>query len=126
MADAVTVSEMEDTARRAVYRLTSVSDGTGESAVQKIDISTLQNNNTSVKIKKVWWSITTGMSVNLAFDHTTDDTGLVLTGSGYHDYSDINSIDDPGSAGGTGDIMLTTIGHAANDTYTIIIELDVT
>ena len=41
MADAVTSSTIQDGERTAVMRFTNVSDGTGESAVAKVDVSAL-------------------------------------------------------------------------------------
>ena len=41
MADAVTTQTIIDGPREAVLKFTNVSDGTGESAVAKIDVSTL-------------------------------------------------------------------------------------
>ena len=41
MADAVTSQTIVDGDRYAVIKLTNVSDGTGESAVTKVDVSSL-------------------------------------------------------------------------------------
>jgi len=41
MADAVTSTTLSDSDRSAVIQLTNTSDGTGESAVTKIDVSAL-------------------------------------------------------------------------------------
>ena len=41
MADAVTSTTIVDDDRKAVIQLTNTSDGTGESAVTKIDVSAL-------------------------------------------------------------------------------------
>ena len=39
MADAVAVTTIEDGARRAVFYLTNISDGSGEANVKKIDVT---------------------------------------------------------------------------------------
>ena len=39
MADAVTSQTIIDTDKRAVIKLTNISDGTGESSVKKVEIS---------------------------------------------------------------------------------------
>lgn len=101
---------------------TNVSDGTGESAVAKIDISTLQGNPSAVKIEKVWYN-TFGMAVKILFDHTTDDTGMVLQGDGSFDFTSFGGLKDPASAGGTGDVLFTTVGHTVGDTYNIILQI---
>ena len=41
MADAVTTQTIQDGGKTAIFRFTNVSDGTGESAVAKIDVSSL-------------------------------------------------------------------------------------
>ena len=41
MADAVTSTTIVDDDRKAIIQLTNTSDGTGESAVTKIDVSAL-------------------------------------------------------------------------------------
>ena len=46
MADAVTSQTIQDGERTAVLRFTNVSDGTGESAVKKVDVSALGSNST--------------------------------------------------------------------------------
>jgi hypothetical protein len=125
MADAVTSKTQVSGSKRVVMSFTNVSDGTGESAVQKVDISTLQGNPATVKIEKVWYN-TFGMAVKIAFDHTTDDTALVLQGDGFFDFTSFGGIKDPASAGDTGDIMFTTIGHTAGDTYNIVLQLGLT
>ena len=44
MADAVTSQTIQDDNRKAVLKFTNISDGTGESAVTKIDVSALTKN----------------------------------------------------------------------------------
>lgn len=122
MADAVTSQTLFSGAKRVVMAFTNVSDGTGESAVQKVDISTLPGAPTAVKINKVQYDVS-GMQVRVLFDHTTDDTVLTLSGQGIMDFCDFGGLKDPASAGGTGDILFTTIGHSANDTYTVVLDI---
>jgi hypothetical protein len=122
MSDTVTSQVIFSGNRRAVYSLTNVSDGTGESAVQKIDISGLPGSPSKVNIEQVWWA-TAGMSVKILFDHTIDDTGLILSGYGNLKFEVFGGIPDPGSAGGTGDILFTTVDHHAGDTYSIVLEV---
>ena len=44
MADAVTSQTLEDGPTHVAMKFTNVSDGTGESAVTKVDVSALQTN----------------------------------------------------------------------------------
>jgi hypothetical protein len=122
MADSVATVVLTNNNReyRAVF--SNLSDGTGESAVKKIDISTLVNASgvapTAVKIWRVDFDVS-GMAVKVLFDHTTDDQVLVLGGDKCFDFRKSGGLRDPESAGGTGDILFTTAGHTANDSYTI-------
>lgn len=124
MADAVTSQVLFNGSRRVVKAFTSISDGTGESAVTKVDISALIGAPTAVSILKIWYEVV-GMSVKILFDHTTDDLALVLSGHGFWDFTSFGGFKDPASAGDTGDILFTTTGHTSGDTYTIILELGV-
>lgn len=123
MADAVTSKVLRNGKREYAIRLTNVSDGTGEAAVVKVDISALLTPNGDVptysKIMEVEYDIA-GMSVTIAWEHTTDDVACVLgPGQGRKDWRREGGIVDPRSAGGSGDIVLTTTGHTAGDTYDI-------
>jgi hypothetical protein len=125
MADGVTVVTETSTANKAVMTFTNQSDGTGESLVQKVDISTLEGNPTSVKLSKAWFCCS-GMSVEVYVDHTSDQRIWIFSGSGYLDFTSFSGIQDPGGAGGTGDYLFSTVGHTAGDTYSITLELDLT
>lgn len=134
MADAVAVRTIGQTKHHIVVHLTNISDGTGESAVVKVDKSTLVASDgaepASLDIDKVVWNCD-GMAVRLLWDHTTDDLALALSGSGSVDFRsgdfDLVPADsrlkDPRSAGDTGDILLTTVGHTSGDTYNITLWL---
>jgi len=129
MADTVTSQTIQDSERKAVLKFTNISDGTGESAVVKVDVSALATNSagqacTSVTVAKIWWQCV-GMGVELLFDATTDMLiiGLSPDSNGFHDYSPFTGIPNNAGAGKTGDIAFTTIGASANDTYTVILEL---
>ena len=121
MADAVTATTNFTGTKRHIVAFTNISDGTGEVAVQKVDISALNGAPSSVRIARVWYSIS-GMQVELLFDHTTNDVALILNGSGMMDFRD-NPIKDPGSAGSTGDLLFTTVNAALNDTYCLVLEV---
>ena len=129
MADSVTSQTIQDGERKAVMRFTNISDGTGESAVVKVDVSALSSNSagnacTEVSVAKIWWQCV-GMGVELLNDATADTLiiGLSPDSNGYHDYSDFTGIPNNSGAGKTGDIVFTTIGASNTDTYTVILEL---
>lgn len=128
MADSVTSQKIIDNDRNAVFVFTNVSDGTGESAVLKVDVSALNADSlrgspcTGVVIRKVIYDCF-GMSVSILWDATTDVRALVLAGYGTHDFSFFSGIPNNAGAGVTGDILFTTNGATAGDTYSIVLEL---
>lgn len=122
MADVVTTKVLHSGTKRHVAVFTNASDGTGEAAVAKVDISGLDGAPTVTAIDRVQYSCS-GMAVKVGFDHTADDFVLVLQGDGEIDFSRYGGLTDPASAGGTGDIVFTTLGATANDSYTILLDL---
>jgi hypothetical protein len=127
MADAVTSQTIFDGERMAVMKFTNISDGTGETAVVKVDVSALASSSfqrpcDGVTIERVHYSIG-GMTVSVLWDATTDVPALVLApGQSTFDFTKIQVPNDAG-AGKTGDICFTTIGAAAGDSYTIMLEM---
>ena len=129
MADTVTSQTIQDGERKAVLKFTNISDGSGESAVKKVDVSALASNSsgtacTEVAVSKIWWQCV-GMGVELLNDATTDTLiiGLSPDSNGMHDYSSFSGIPNDSGSGKTGDIMFTTLGASNGDTYTVILEL---
>ena len=127
MADSVDSVVLFSGTRRRAVRLTNVSDGTGESAVIKIDKSTLIGPDgtepSKLVVEEIVWNIQGFTSVRLFWDHTTDDEIDMLSGGGSRDYTAVGGLRDPGSAGGDGDILLTTAGAVSGATYDISIVL---
>ena len=129
MADAVTSQTIQDGERNLVMKFTNVSDGTGESAVKKVDVSALATNSkgqtcTKVKIQRIYWA-TVGMSVKLDFDATSNVLliGLPADSTGDEYYDSFTGIPNNAGSGVTGDIDLTTTGHSSGDAYMIILEM---
>lgn len=127
MADAVSTRTLVNSPTRVVIEVINRSDGVGESDVVKLDKSTF----TTIKgtepgqmsLASVQWSIQGFSSVQLEWDHTTDDViAHLAAGNGAFDYEAFGTLRDPLSSGGTGDILLTTFGAVNNATYTIILE----
>ena len=131
MADAVTSQTLIDGDLYAVMKFTNISDGSGESAVTKVDVSALQalGSNTAsqktctgVVIERIWWQCI-GMKVQILFDASSDAFCIELgeNQSGNHDYSLFGGLTNNAGSGKTGDINFTTVGHTSADTYTIIL-----
>lgn len=128
MADAVTATTVEDGPKEAIFYLTNTSDGTGESAVTKVDVSELSSLQdgtacTGVRVKRITFT-NVGMGVKLLWDATTDVIAAELPAdySDTLDYSDMSGLPNVAASGGnTGDIKLTTVGHSSGDTYSIVL-----
>ena len=128
MADAVATQTISDGAQHATFKFTNVSDGTGESAVTKIDVSGLTVNPvtkmscSSVSIEKISFS-NIGMGVKIYFDADTDVLVIQLPAdwADEFDFSEFSGIPDNAGSGTTGDIQFTTVGHSSGDSYTIVI-----
>ena len=130
MADTVTSQTIQDGEKTAVLKFTNVSDGTGESAVKKVDVSALTTNSagescTSVSIARIYWACR-GMGVNIEFDASTNVliTGLPSDSTGDEYYDIFTGIPNNAGSGVTGDIDFTTVGHSSGDTYSIILVLN--
>ena len=129
MADTVASQTIIDGPSHAVLKFTNISDGTGESAVTKVDVSALSANSegtacTGVIIEKIWWQCI-GMKVRILWDADTDLMCIELgeNQSGDHDYCSFGGLTNNAGAGKTGDVKFTTIGHDSGDTYTVIMYL---
>jgi hypothetical protein len=131
MADVVTATLLENGPRNWAYRFTSVSDGTGESGVVKVDGSSagpLGVNDRGVivyptvhiKIREVIYDIK-GMLLRILWDATAPVDALDLGGFGTQKFHTLGGIFIPvGTAGATGRILFTTAGQIANSAYTVI------
>jgi len=123
MSDSINTYALVKSSPRSVFLFNNRSDGTGETNVQKIDISDLPGAPTKIKINKIIWSVS-GMAVQIMFDHTANDTAIILTGEGELNLCGLGGIVDPASAGGTGDILFSTLNADADDGYSIILEVE--
>lgn len=131
MADAVTTIVYSDTGIRYRARFTNVSDGTGESAVRKVDLTDISAPENSAKhpkslsIEKVEATVSGFDSVSILWDRDPTNVIAVTLPAGHSDLCFKKSrLKDPkhGQAG-TGDILLTTNGSATSqDSYVINID----
>lgn len=128
MADAVTSQVLFDGQKTAVMKFTNISDGSGESAVTKVDPAALASWNgtacTSVTITRIY-ADTDGMGVDILWDATTDvlchtvGTGHFAT----YDYRALGGLINNAGAGKTGKVLFTTVGAGSGDRYTIVLEM---
>ena len=131
MADAVTSQTLVDNDRIAVMKFTNISDGSGESAVAKVDVSALNSHSRSstacsrVHVLRIWY-MTIGMQVQLFWNATTNVILGEFEGDGVKDFRSFGGIKNNAGSGIDGDILFTTRGHSNLDTYTIVIELQKT
>lgn len=150
MADTVTTNTLFPasgaSASTVVVHLTSISDGTGETNVKKVDIATIFNyfgvKPNQLAIEQVRWAIQGMTSVKLGWDRTAAQiTAMVLAGAGYDDFRGMVSkasgvggtqdnikltgLQDPsaGNVDGKGSILLTTTGAVSGASYDITLWL---
>jgi len=128
MADVVASQTLLDGERLFIGKFTNISDGTGETAVVKINPSTLSVNAygracNGVKINKIW-ATTHGMEVRILWDATTDVFAwLIPQNSNYlMDFSSFGGLQNNGGTGVNGNVLFTTADASAGDMYTIVIE----
>lgn len=122
MPDAVNTLILADGGQRATVYITNTSDGTGESAVVKVDVSALGGPPERVALRRIT-GCAVGMGVKFLFDATTDVLVYEAPAN-----SPIDHVFDPplrnyAGAGVTGDIVATTVGHTAGDSYAFELEV---
>ena len=130
MADAVATQTIQDGAKTAIFRFTNVSDGTGESAVAKIDVSALSSDPmtgsacTGCTIQKIYYS-TIGMGVKIFFDASSNVLAWQLNADWADtlDFTDFTGIPNNAGSGKTGDVLFTTVDHSSGDVYNIVMQV---
>jgi hypothetical protein len=128
MVDTVATQTLLDGERLVIQKFTNISDGTGETAVNKVIVANLAANAsgqacTGVKINKIW-ATTHGMEVRILWDATTDlMTWVIPQNTNYFmDFEIFGGLTNNSGAGKTGNIAFTTSDQSAGDMYTIILE----
>ena len=114
MADAVTSQTIIDGERNCVMKFTNVSDGTGESAVAKVDVSALSSNSagkscSEVRIMRVSHAIV-GMSVQIFFNASTNVLAMELAESsnGHMDFKSFGGMPNNAGSGKNGCLLYTS------------------
>ena len=110
-------------------KFTNISDGTGESAVTKVNVANLAKSAsglacTAVTVTKIT-SVCHGMEVRMYWDATTDVPFFLGTvNTNYeNDFSKIGGITNNAGAGKNGNIVFSTADATAGDTYTVVLEM---
>ena len=132
MADAVTSQTIEDGGKNLVMKFTNISDGTGESAVAKIDVSAVDTEPSTgaacsrVTLQRIWFS-----NIGMGFKLHWKATSNMFICQAPKDWSDTwdftdSSITLPGipnnaGSGVNGDLLLTTNDHTSGDTYSVVV-----
>lgn len=126
MADAVATQILFQGDKQVIMKFTNASDGTGETNVTKVDVSTLtpyqQKPCVAVQIDRIY-GLTHGMEVRLLWGATTNVTILTFPQNVAQtmDFNDFGGLDNNAGTGKTGNILFTTLDASAGDSYTIIL-----
>lgn len=128
MANTITKRVLAETGKRYAFFLTIDSDGSEETALVLADLSALPGSPAKSSIRKLVYAASAdAATVELLWDHTTDDRAWKFKGSSNLTefcFACGNGVIDPGSAGGTGDLLLTTTGLASGDVVNLYVELE--
>ena len=128
MADTVSILEIADTSGvKYVAKLTNISDGTGESLVEKITAAneTFMTADGNRKIARINWSINTlnrNGAVEILWEGATNATACILSGQGVWDFRTPGNEITNNATTRRGDILLSTKNFTSGDSYTIVIE----
>jgi len=128
MVDTVATQTLLDGERLVIQKFTNISDGTGETAVNKVIVANLAPNAfgvacTGVKINKIW-ATTHGLEVRILWDATTDLlTWMLPQNTNYFmDFSEFGGLTNNAAPTKTGNIAFTTSDASAGDMYSIVLE----
>ena len=129
MGDTVDIKTVHTGHNIIVQHWTNESDGTGESAVVKFNVSDFTNpllgvgtaTATYTVIDRIEYSVWGFNYVVLEWDAATNDEIAVLKGQGVIDWAPEGGNVDPQSTTPVGDIVLTTDGGADGSGYDITI-----
>ena len=128
MVDTVATQTLLDGERLVIQKFTNISDGTGETGVNKVIVANLAPNAfgiacSGVKINKIW-ATTHGMEVRILWDATTDLlTWMIPQNTNYFmDFEGFGGLTNNSVTGKTGNIAFTTSDASAGDMYTIVLE----
>ena len=126
MADTVSSITILNGPSKLTMKFLNKSDGTGESAVKKVDLTSYTGVGhggvnppvTSMIIEKIVYDIQ-GMKVQIIADGTSPVVLATLGGFGTLNYLDSAGINTKNAGSNGGNINFTTIGAASGSTYDI-------
>jgi hypothetical protein len=128
MVDTVATQTLLDGERLVIQKFTNMSDGTGETAVNKVIVANLAPNAfgvacTGVKINKIW-ATTHGMEVRILWDATTDLFAWQLPQNTnyFMDFSEFGGLTNNAAPTKTGNIAFSTADASSGDMYSIVLE----
>lgn len=129
MADTTTSTKIFEDDTKAVYHVTSTSDGTGESDKILIDKSALFTANrssepASLSLLDLRCSMQGYSKLTLEWKHTSDVVAAIVSSSSYME--DFGALSDGKGkvdtrSGSTGDLVLTTSGQASGSSLDMTI-----
>jgi Tfp pilus assembly protein PilN len=128
MADTVGFQILQDGPRNVVAKWTDVSDGTGQTNFLALDVDTLSGFNglipDAVRIERIDYSLE-GMSVKILWDATVPVLAWEITPDADNTlhFKQFGGLVNNAGAGKTGDILFTTIGASAGDSYSIVLSM---
>ena len=128
MVDTVTSQTIINGSRNLVMKFTNESDGTGESAVKKVDAqsTTFAVNGVEpgihLKIARITF-VVQGGSLRLQWDASSATDIDILEFAGTQDYTFFGGLTNPNNSGATGSILFTTVGFASGSSYTVTLEM---
>jgi hypothetical protein len=108
-------------------KFTNFSDGTGETAVTKVDATSSTFANQGVvpgihlKVARIIFAVYNG-EVRVQWVASSSTDMVVLSGFGTFDYT-FAPLFNPNNAGATGSISFTTSGFTSGSSYTIDLEM---
>jgi len=128
MVDTVATQTLLDGERLVIQKFTNISDGTGETAVNKVIVANLAPNAfgvacTGVKINKIW-ATTHGMEVRIFWDATTDLFAWQLPQNTnyFMDFESFGGLTNNAAPTKTGNIAFSTADASSGDMYSIVLE----
>ena len=125
MVDTVTTQILRDGRRNLVMKFTNISDGSGESAVTKVDVSSLSESPSRVRITRIDYT-TAGIGLDISWDADADVLALTIPQdmSDSIDYRWFGGVTNNAGAGRTGDIKFSTNNiPQGGDRYTVVLHM---
>jgi hypothetical protein len=126
MADTVATQILFQGDKQLVMKFTNASDGTGETNVKKVDVTTLASYQgkacTAVRIDRIY-GLTHGMEVRLFWEASSNVTIISLpqqVGQTFN-FDDFGGLTNNAGTGKTGNILFSTLDASAGDFYTVIL-----